>query len=242
MKDVKWIKLDVSIFDDDKIKEIRSMENGDSIALLWIFLLCIAGKKNDNGFLYLTPEIPYTDEMISRNSNIPLEIVKEGLAKFEELELIEIIDDMAKLSNWSKWQAVDGLEKIREQNRDRVRKYRENKAKSAEASSESEPPKPTPLERRFAAFWAVYPKKVGKGAAEKSFAKYKPDDELTTRMIQAVQAARRSEQWQKDGGQYIPNPATWLNQKRWEDEIQPAAAPHYQPSLEDRGLENWDEW
>lgn len=242
MKDVKWIKLDVSIFDDDKIKEIRSMENGDSIALLWIFLLCIAGKKNAGGYLYLTPEIPYTDEMISRNSNIPLEIVKEGLAKFEELELIEIIDDMTKLSNWSKWQAVDGLEKIREQSRERMRKYRKNKAESAEAPSEPEPPKPSPLERRFAAFWAVYPKKVGKGAAEKSFAKYKPDDELTATMIQAVQAARRSEQWQKDGGQYIPNPATWLNQKRWEDEIQPAAAPHYQPSLEDRGLENWDEW
>ena len=241
MKDVKWIKLDVSIFDDDKIKEIRSMENGDSIALLWIFLLCIAGKKNDNGFLYLTPEIPYTDEMISRNSNIPLEIVKEGLAKFEELELIEIINDITKLSNWSKWQAVDGLEKIREQNRKRKAEERARK-KNAQQPKEPTEKEPSPMERRFAAFWAAYPKKVGKGAAEKSFAKYKPDDELTARMIQAVQAARRSDQWQKDGGQYIPNPATWLNQKRWEDEIQPAAAPHYQPSLEDRGLENWDEW
>lgn len=241
MKDVKWIKLDVSIFDDDKIKEIRSMENGDSIALLWIFLLCIAGKKNDNGFLYLTPEIPYTDEMISRNSNIPLEIVKEGLAKFEELELIEIINDITKLSNWSKWQAVDGLEKIREQNRKRKAEERARK-KNAQQPKEPTEKEPSHMERRFAAFWAAYPKKVGKGAAEKSFAKYKPDDELTARMIQAVQAARRSDQWQKDGGQYIPNPATWLNQKRWEDEIQPAAAPHYQPSLEDRGLENWDEW
>lgn len=241
MKDVKWIKLDVSIFDDDKIKEIRSMENGDSIALLWIFLLCLAGKKNDGGYLYLTPEIPYTDEMISRNSNMPLDIVKEGLEKFEELELIEIIDDITRLSNWSKWQAVDGLEKIKEQNRERKAKERARKKALQESNKKTEK-EPSPMERRFAAFWAVYPKKVGKGAAEKSFAKYKPDDELTNRMIKAVQAARRSEQWQKDGGQYIPNPATWLNQKRWEDEIQPAAAPHYQPSLEDRGLENWDEW
>jgi len=72
--------------------------------------------------------------------------------------------------------------------------------------------------KRFERFWKAYPKKVGKGAAEKAFAKYKPDDMLTDRMIRAVEEAKRSDQWRKDGGQYIPNPATWLNQKRWEDE------------------------
>ena len=74
-------------------------------------------------------------------------------------------------------------------------------------------------EERFARFWAAYPKKVGKGAAEKAFAKYKPDDVLTDRMIRAVTSAKASIQWQREGGQFIPNPATWLNQRRWEDEI-----------------------
>ena len=93
------------------------------------------------------------------------------------------------------------------------------------------------MQRRFDRFWKVYPKKVGKGAAEKSFAKYKPDDQLTDTMIRAVEAARRSPQWQREGGQYIPNPATWLNQRRWEDEM-PQAIPR-QPSPADRGLEEW---
>lgn len=91
---------------------------------------------------------------------------------------------------------------------------------------------------RFDRFWKAYPKKVGKGAAEKAFAKYKPDDALVEQMIRAVEAAKRTEQWRKDGGQYIPNPATWLNQKRWEDE--PPEIP--QTPYDDRGLKDWGVW
>lgn len=90
----------------------------------------------------------------------------------------------------------------------------------------------------FERFWGSYPKKVGKGAAEKAFAKYKPDDALVEQMILAVEAAKRTEQWRKDGGQYIPNPATWLNQKRWEDE--PPEMP--QTPYDDRGLKDWGVW
>ena len=93
---------------------------------------------------------------------------------------------------------------------------------------------PTPFER----FWMAYPKKVGKGAAEKAFAKYKPDDDLTDRMIRAVETAKRTDQWRRDGGQYIPNPSTWLNQRRWEDEL-PITAPK---QTDDRGLEDWGAW
>ena len=91
---------------------------------------------------------------------------------------------------------------------------------------------------RFDRFWKAYPKKVGKGAAEKAFAKYKPDDALVEQMIRAVETAKRTEQWRKDGGQYIPNPATWLNQKRWEDE--PPEIP--QTPYDDRGLKDWGVW
>lgn len=76
----------------------------------------------------------------------------------------------------------------------------------------------TTLEDRFNRFWKAYPKKVGKGAAECSFKKFKPDTELLNSMLKALEIQRRSDQWNRDGGQYIPNPATWLNQKRWEDE------------------------
>ena len=70
----------------------------------------------------------------------------------------------------------------------------------------------------FEKFWAVYPRKVGKGAARRAFAKIRvPVGEL----IAAVEEQKRSEQWRKDGGQFIPHPATWLNQERWEDEPEP---------------------
>lgn len=75
---------------------------------------------------------------------------------------------------------------------------------------------------RFEKFWKAYPKKVGKVVAEKSFTKYKPDETLLSSMLKAIEIQKRSDQWKKENGQFIPNPATWLNQKRWEDETPPS--------------------
>lgn len=69
----------------------------------------------------------------------------------------------------------------------------------------------------FEKFWTAYPKKVGKQAALSAYKKVKvPVDTL----ISAVEAQKRSTQWTKDNGRYIPNPATWLNQGRWEDVLE----------------------
>lgn len=68
----------------------------------------------------------------------------------------------------------------------------------------------------FAAFWNAYPKKVSKAAAEKAWKKAKAD--LQT-VLNAIERAKVSADWQKDGGQFIPYPASWLNGRRWEDEI-----------------------
>lgn len=70
----------------------------------------------------------------------------------------------------------------------------------------------------FDRFWTAYPKKVGKDAAAKAFAKRKPDEALLAVMLDAVGLQCASPAWKKDGGQFIPNPATWLNQGRWQDE------------------------
>lgn len=70
---------------------------------------------------------------------------------------------------------------------------------------------------KFEEFWEHYPKKVGKEAARKAFAKVKVDTQV---LIDAVEGQKHSAQWTKDNGQYIPNPATWLNQGRWEDEYE----------------------
>ena len=68
----------------------------------------------------------------------------------------------------------------------------------------------------FDLFWRAYPKKIGKAAAKKSFAKVKVN--INT-LISAVEQQKLSDQWRKDNGQYIPNPTTWLNQGRWDDEL-----------------------
>lgn len=73
-------------------------------------------------------------------------------------------------------------------------------------------------DERFEAFWKAYPKKVGKDAAKKSFKVRKVDDSLLTEMMSALSKQKNSEQWQKNGGQFIPLPTTWLNQGRWKDE------------------------
>ncbi len=72
---------------------------------------------------------------------------------------------------------------------------------------------------RFDAFWLAYPRKVGKDAARKAFAKRKPSAQLLQAMIAALERQRATEQWQRDGGQFIPHPSTWLNEGRWQDEV-----------------------
>ena len=74
-------------------------------------------------------------------------------------------------------------------------------------------------EQRFAEFWKLYPKKVGKAAAMKAWKRAKIDADLFERILEAVEAAKASEQWQREGGRFIPNPTTWINQGRWDDEL-----------------------
>jgi hypothetical protein len=73
---------------------------------------------------------------------------------------------------------------------------------------------------KFDTFWAAYPRKIGKDAARKAFAKRNVTKELLQQMLDAIEAQKRSEQWQKNGGQFIPHPATWINQGRWQDETE----------------------
>lgn len=79
------------------------------------------------------------------------------------------------------------------------------------------PKAPKGADGRFEEFWRAYPSKTGKDAARRAFEKRKPDADLLAQMLSAIEAQKSSAKWTKDGGQYIPNPATWLNQGRWMD-------------------------
>lgn len=76
----------------------------------------------------------------------------------------------------------------------------------------------------FAEFWAAYPRKTAKDKAAQAFAKVKPDGPLLVTILAAVQRQATSEQWTKDRGQFVPHAATWLNGKRWQDELPAPAA------------------
>lgn len=102
-------------------------------------------------------------------------------------------------------------------------KTKTNTNTNTETDTNTSPPQKPPVGggtcvEGFARFWEAYPKKVGKIAAERNFRKLSPDGALLDRMLSAIDLQKRSEQWRRDGGQYIPNPATWLSQGRWEDE------------------------
>ena len=125
MADVKWIKIAVDMFDNRKIKQIGSMPEGDSLLLMWVQLLCLAGNVNDGGFIYLTNEIPYTDEMLATQFNKPISTVRLALKTFEQFGMIEIINNMIFLSSWEKYQSTDRLATIREKDRERKRRKRE---------------------------------------------------------------------------------------------------------------------
>lgn len=78
------------------------------------------------------------------------------------------------------------------------------------------------LMRSFDLFWDKYPKKVKKKKARELWQKLRPDAALASVILAALERQKCSDRWQRDGGQYIPDPTTWLNGRRWEDELFPA--------------------
>lgn len=79
--------------------------------------------------------------------------------------------------------------------------------------------------KRFDEFWKAYPRKCGKGAARKKWAQMRPSLGTLQQMLAAIAVQKKSPEWKKEKGQYIPHPATWLNQTRWEDVPQEAVSP-----------------
>lgn len=129
MAEMQWIKLQIDMFDDEKIKIIQSMPDGDALLVVWIRLIALAGKCNANGLVLVEDEFPYTDEMLSVIFNKPLQTVKLALATFEKFRMIESTTKGIYITNFDKHQNIEGMERIREQNRIRKQRQRErNKA------------------------------------------------------------------------------------------------------------------
>ena len=123
------------MFDDEKIKIIQSMPEGDAILVIWIRIIALAGKCNAKGLVLIEDEFPYSDEMLATIFNKPLATVRLALGTFEKFRMIERTEKGIYISNFEKHQNTEGMEKIREQARIRKQREREKKRALLEAGN-----------------------------------------------------------------------------------------------------------
>lgn len=123
---VKWIRIGTQMFEDEKIRLIESMPESDTILIVWVKLLVQAGKSNASGYIYLSENIPFTEEMLATIFNRPLNTIRLALRTLEQFGMLTINEnEVISITNWEKHQNVDGLDKIRIQTKERVAKHRE---------------------------------------------------------------------------------------------------------------------
>ena len=112
------------MFNDEKIKLIRTMPEGDKIIVTWVQLLCLAGKTNDGGGIYMGQNIYYTDEMLATLCDQPVNIMRIALKTLEQFGMIEWLENgLIQITNWEKHQSTDKMSRMKEQARIRQQKH-----------------------------------------------------------------------------------------------------------------------
>lgn len=257
-KSVEWLKFKVGMFDGHSFKRIKRakidgvVDFRDKLTAVWFELIDLAGKVNNNGF-YFNDELAYTTyEEIAIMIDRTEKEVELCINWFIENGMMEKVNSHLLLSNFTKYQNTEGLEKIREQNRIRQQRYREkqkevlklanNNVSNVTNTLRNEIPlidnnisysdsnisnslsiKDNNIEELFNKFWKEYPRKVGKDKCLNWFKRRKVTNEFVEDLIIAINKQKKSKQWQNK--QYIPHPYTWLNRGGWNDELDYAETP-----------------
>lgn len=117
MAEVKWVKLTTDMFDNRKIKHLRRLPEGNSIVLIWVMLLTMAGRCNSGGMIFLTENIPYTAKMLADELDFEESTVTLALKALEQLDMIVTDDGFFSIAGWEEYQNTDRLSEIREYNR-----------------------------------------------------------------------------------------------------------------------------
>ncbi len=130
MANVKWISISTDVFNDEKMCTIESLPDGTSIEIVWFKLLCLAGICNENGFLMLNKDIPYTEEMMAKYFRMDIGIIQRALEIFQNMGMIDIIDNIYMVSNWMKYQNSAELDHIRTLSKIRQQRYRDKQKKA----------------------------------------------------------------------------------------------------------------
>lgn len=136
MSEVKWIKINTDIFDDEKFKMIDAMPEADAIQLMWFKLLVFAGKSNNNGLFFFNDRVAYNDEMLSAIFNRPIATVRLAMQTFLDFGMIEEIEGVYTIPNWNKHQSIsDAYEKKKERDREYKKKQRSEQKQAIEEKS-----------------------------------------------------------------------------------------------------------
>ena len=123
--EIKWVKLTTDMFDNRKIKQIRHLPEGNNIVLIWVMLLTIAGRCNAAGMIFLTENIPYTIESLAIELDFDQTVVRLALDILQKFGMIVCDENAFFICGWEEHQNIEGMEKIREQNRLRKQAQRE---------------------------------------------------------------------------------------------------------------------
>jgi hypothetical protein len=234
-----WVRIHEGAMQDLKISSLP-----DSAFRLWVRGLCYCQTALTDG---LIPHSALRDMGAKRKDVDTLAAVRvEGRGPlWDRVDLFGF-----KVHDYLDWnESREVVLAKRQSGRDRAKQWRTNSVRNGERST---------LERRdlasdvllrdhdhsdqekerasdFEAFWSAYPKKVGRAAAEREWNRLKPDARLCEAIAAALDVQRRSAQWTKDGGEFIPHARTWLHQRRWQDEV---SAPRLVGGVRDR---SWSE-
>lgn len=131
-----WFKVSADVFDSEKIKILRAdTKIGDSLALMWFFLLALARKKNDGGYVYATEGVAYTPKTLAAVGGFKPKIAETALEVFRQYNMIDIEDNgYIYIVGWSEHQNAEELSKLKERERCkeamRAKRQREKQSKT----------------------------------------------------------------------------------------------------------------
>ena len=233
---VKWLKLMNNMFEDEKIEYIESLPDGDMILNVWIKTLCLASKCNDNGNLTITSELPYTTTLLAHKFKKTVTQIEYAFKIMQALGMVEVNNDILCVSNWCKYQNVDELERLKEQNRLRVAKCREKKKESNvtvmlqcndfalnsnSISNNINIVTNEEIDTYFDKIYSIYPRKVSKVQAKETFEHKLRGLEKEEAYKKAIAIYRMLESqnqvWQAENDgqgrkvEHTPNFSSWCN-------------------------------
>jgi len=146
--------------------------------------------------------------------------VKQENGVFTVTKWADYQRDPTNAERQDRWRDRQGEDVVTGSNGDNADRTGQDHTRQDRTRQDTTPSRPIAYTEDFETFWKAYPRRVGKGAAFEVWEK-KEHPEVAV-VVAAVEAQAKSDQWKKEGGKFIPHPRTWLNQKRWDDDVEPA--------------------